>query len=160
MEKNKMKKLVVFYSRSGNTKKVAKKIARQIKADTDEIIDLKDRSRKIIGWLVAGKDASMKKPTNIKYKKSPDKYDSIIIGTPVWAWTITPAIRTYLKENGNKLKTKAKKLAFFCTCGGQAGKAFEEMQKLSKKPQATLTIKDRDIKCSDKNIKDFCKKLK
>jgi flavodoxin len=155
-----MKTLVTYYSRSGNTKKIAEKIARQIKADTDEIIDLKDRSRKIIGWFVAGKDASMKKPTKIKYKKSPDKYDLIIIGTPVWAWTMTPAIRTYLNENGDKLKTKAKKLAFFCTCGGQKGKAFEEMESLSKKPRATLTIKDRDIKCSDDEIKSFCREIK
>ena len=78
-----MKKLVVFYSRSGNTQKVALEIARSLRADVDEIIDLKDRTRKIIGWLIAGKDASQKKLTEIKFKKDPKNYDLVIIGTPI-----------------------------------------------------------------------------
>ncbi len=117
----KQKILVVYYSRTGNTKKVALNLAKKINADCEEIIDLKERNRIIIGWLVSGKDATMKKMTEIEFKKDPSKYDLVIIGTPVWSWTVTPAIRTYLSEN------KFKKVAFFCTNGGQFGKTFESL---------------------------------
>jgi flavodoxin len=106
-----MKILVVSYSRSGNTKKIAEQIAKKLDADFDEVIDMKDRHRKIIGWLIAGKDAMAKEKTEIKYKKDPTEYDLVIVGTPIWAWTMTPAIRTYLTEN------KFSEVAFFCTYG-------------------------------------------
>lgn len=149
-----MKTLVVFYSRTGNTRKVAEKISRILKADLDEVTDLKDRKRFIVGWFISGMDASKNKLTEIKYNKSPAKYDLVIIGTPIWAWTVTPAIRSYLKQN------KIKKTAFFCTCGGKESKAFKEMEKLSRKPIATLAVKDRELDSSDDKIKDFCRRLK
>lgn len=148
-----MKILIAFYSKTGNTKKVGEEIARNLISETDEIIDLKDRTRKIIGWIIAGKDASTKKLTKIEHKKDPSKYDLVIIGTPVWAWTITPAIRTYLTKN------KFNKVAFFCTCDGQKGKTFEEMEKLSKEPIAILELKDKEVTSKEK-IKEFCEKLK
>lgn len=151
-----MKTLVAFYSRTGNTKRVGKEISKKIKADIDEIIDLKDRKRVIIGWLVSGRDATLKKTTEIKFKKNPLKYDLVIIGTPVWAWTVTPAIRTYLSKN------KFKKVAFFCIHGGQFGKTFEEMEKLSKKPIRVFSIKDKEIGNVDynKKLNKFCEELR
>jgi flavodoxin len=156
-----MKTLVTFYSRDGHTKKVAEKIAKFLKCDIDEIVDKKDRSR-IIGWLISGKDASTKKLTEIENKKDPSKYDLIIIGTPVWAFTMTPAIRTYLTKN--KLKFKNNKIAFFCTFGGKESKSLSDMEKLSKKPIMSLGLKDKDIEKNsvelNLQIKKFCEKLK
>lgn len=148
-----MKTLVVYYSRTGNTRKAAESIAKHLNADIDEIIDKKNRTRKIIGWLIAGKDASQKKLTEIEYEKNPDDYDLVIIGTPVWAWTMTPAIRTYLSKN------KFKKVAFFCTSGGSPGKVLEHMRELSKKPLAKLSLVGREIDDSNKKIRKFCTKL-
>jgi flavodoxin len=147
-----MKTLVSFYSRSGSTRRVAEVISKNLNADIDEIKDLKDRTRRIIGWLVSGRDAMTKKLTKIKYSKNPSKYDLVIIGTPVWAWTVTPAIRTYLSEN------KFKKVAFFCTCGGQPGNTFREMKRLSKQPLAELDLIDKKLSKPDsrRKIKDFC----
>lgn len=150
-----MRILVSFYSRSGNTKKVAEKISKSLSADIDEIKDLKDRTRTIMGWIISGRDAMQKKSTKIKYRKNPSSYDLVIIGTPVWAWTISPAIRAYLSEN------KFKKVAFFCTCGGNKGNAFEEMRKLSKSPLAELELTDKKINepNSNRKIKDFCRHI-
>ena len=150
-----MKILVAYYSRTGNTKKVAEKIAGILKADTDEIVDLKDRKRVVIGWVISGRDAMKKKETQIRFNKNPDKYDLVVIGTPIWVWNMTPAVRTYLKQN-----REIKKVAFFCTFGGSSGKTFEEMKKLSKKPLALLEIKDKEVEQSDDKIKEFCKKLR
>ena len=122
-----MKTLVVYYSRTGFTKKVGEEIANQLKADSEEIIDLKKRSG-AVGWIISGKDAMQKKLAKIKpVKKDPEKYDRIIIGTPIWGSNMAPAIRTYLTDN----KSDGKKINFFCTAGGSGmEKAFMEMKKL------------------------------
>lgn len=148
--------LVAYYTRTGNTRKVAQAIAEQLNADIDEITDLKDRKRTFMGWIIAGKDASVKNLTDIKIEKNPEKYKLVIIGTPVWAWTMTPAIRTYLTNH------KFKNLAFFCTNGGQKGETFEDMINLSKKPIAELDLLDKDVKTNNiqSKIKLFTTKLK
>jgi len=147
------KTLIAYYSRTGNTKKVGEKISKMLNADIDEIIDKTSRDG-IKGWLIGGRDAMREKETKIKYKKNPSKYDLVIIGTPVWAFTLTPAIRAYLGAN------KMKRVAFFCTHGGSPGKTLAEMENLSKKPIAILSIKDKEINSSDIQIKNFCKIIK
>ena len=54
-----MKTLVVFYSRTGTTKKVGENIAKILKCDSEEIFDTKDRMG-VVGYMQAGKDAMFK----------------------------------------------------------------------------------------------------
>ncbi|MDK2849883.1 MAG: hypothetical protein PWR32_550, partial [Candidatus Woesearchaeota archaeon] len=79
----KMKILVVCYSRTGKTRKIANKIAQSLNADFDEIIDQKPR-RGFLGFLKAGYDATLGKTTEITFTRNPENYDLIILGTPVW----------------------------------------------------------------------------
>jgi flavodoxin len=148
-----MKNLIVFYSRTGTTKKMAEKMAKILKADIDEIVDRKNR-KGIIRWLLAGRDAMKKKTTEITFKKDPSKYSLVILGTPTWAGLPSPAIRTYLTKN------KFKKLAFFCTMGGKNhSKVFIEMESISKKPIATLAVQGRTLNDSEQNIVSFIRKI-
>jgi flavodoxin len=136
-----MKKLVVFYSRTGTTKKVSEMLTRLLKADIDEIMDEKNRAG-IFGYIWGGRDALSEKTTKIKFSKNPKEYDIIIIGTPIWAGKMAPAVRTYLLDN----KSKLKKVAFFCTKGGEGnGKTFEGMEKLAGKPIATLSLRTKEV---------------
>lgn len=156
----KKKILIAFYSRTGKTKKITKEIAKNLKSDIDEIKDLKPRMGSA-NYLIAGKDAILKKLTKIKYKKDPSKYNLVIIGTPVWSFTMAPAIRTYLKEN----KGKFKRIALFCTEGSNSSrKTLKNMQRLSKKPIATYHKNTyyTDIKKSQykESVKEFCEKIK
>ncbi|MFH2027554.1 MAG: hypothetical protein ABIJ08_00305 [Nanoarchaeota archaeon] len=89
-----MKTLITYYSRTGTTRKVANEIAVQLGCDTDEIIDKTKRSGPL-GYITSGRDAMKKSLTEIETKKDPSQYDLVIIGTPIWAWTMAPAIRTY-----------------------------------------------------------------
>jgi flavodoxin len=122
-----MKSLVVYYSRSGNSKFVAQKIAEKICADTEEVIDKKNRQG-LIGFLKAGYDATRGKETVIKETRFlPINYDLIVIGTPIWNSRSTPAVRTYLRKND----LSSKKLAFFCTLdGNNSEKAILNLRKL------------------------------
>ena len=158
-----MKTLIAFYSRTGNTRKVAEKISQILNSKIDEITDTKDR-KGAKGYLVAGKDSTLKKLTYIMFSEDPSKYDLVIIGTPIWTWNVVPAVRTYLIQN----KEKMKNVAFFSTSGGGGiERTFKTMQSLSKKPIAklSLTTKEWTSKLDlskDKNaekIENFCKEI-
>jgi len=155
-----MKSLVVFYSRTGPTKRVAEVIADTLKCDVEEIIDTKNR-KGLFGYLRSGSDAIRKRLTNIKeIKYNPADYDLIVLGTPNWGGIFTPAIRTYVTQNQDKIK----KVAFFITCGGSGlEKIFAELEKLCGKPSiATLGLTAKEVKQDQfiDKVKDFVTKIK
>lgn len=149
-----MKTLVAFYSRTGNTKKAGKQIAQNLDADTDEIIDKKDRQG-VIGFIVAIIDSLLNRPAEIENKKDPSGYDLVIVGTPIWTGTAAPAVKTYLS------RYRLGNVAFFCTYGHSSARTFDKMEQLSKRPQAVMELQDKKI--GEKNFKGdinmFCKKL-
>ena len=60
-----MRALVVFYSRTGNTKRIAEDISKTLNADIEELYDAKGR-KGITGWLVSGMDARLKRKANLR----------------------------------------------------------------------------------------------
>ena len=138
-----MKALIVYYSRTNTTRKVAIELADELKCDIDEIFDTKSRDG-VIGYMGAGKDALTKKHTVIRdIKHNPKKYDIVIIGTPVWVGTMATPIRTYLHENSDYFK----KVAFFATCGAKEDKTFMHMQDvIDKKPVVTMELLTKNVR--------------
>ncbi len=139
-----MKALVVFYSRSGNTRRVAEAIASALEAPMEELHDLRSRAG-LIGWLRAGLDAWRSAPTVIApTREDPTDYDLIIIGTPIWAGRMTPAVRAYLLQERDRLE----KVAFFSSCdSGNADAAFAEMRDLiEREPYATVAVSSAEVK--------------
>ena len=138
-----MKTLVVYYSRTGTTKKLALEIASKLNAETEEIKDTVDRSG-MKGYLFAGRDAMQKNLTILQPTvNNPADFDLVIIGTPIWGWNMSAPVRTYVTEKKNNFKN----VAFFCTMGGSGdSKAFAEMEEIiDKKPLSTLTLFTRDV---------------
>lgn len=138
-----MQALVVYYSRTGHTKKVGDEIAKELRCDTEELVDTVNRSGPI-GWLNSGRQGMRKELTKLKpIQKDPANYDLVIIGTPIWSRNVSSPVRTYLAENKDKLK----KVAFFCTEGSTGSEvAFKSMEELcGKKPAGTLVVKAKDI---------------
>ena len=155
-----MKILVLFYSRSGTTKTAAETIAREIGADIEELRDTVDRSGPL-GYLLAGRDAAREKMTDIEpmHRRCAD-YDLIVLGTPVWASAMAPAVRTAIVRN----KAEIKNVALFCTMGGLGGpKVLLDMEKLTdRKPIATLSLRTHHVKsgrCGE-NIKAFVEAIR
>ena len=121
-----MKALVVYYSRTGNTKSVAEEIAAELGADVDEVVDLKKREGRM-GYLSASIDATSNRETNIsETKKNPADYDLIVIGTPVWFYSPSSAIRTYIAKHD----VSGKNVALFFTCNGGPGGVVEKTKNL------------------------------
>ncbi len=141
-----MKMLVLSYSRTGNTAKVAAAIAEKLQADREEIEDRCDRSG-AKGYLRSAKDALFKKSTHIAdLDKNPADYDTIVLGTPVWGFTVAPAVRTFVEEYGEVLQKR--RVAFFCTMGSSgAQKTFRVLgELLGKPPIATLALSERTVR--------------
>ncbi|MEW5936905.1 MAG: hypothetical protein AB1665_03680 [Candidatus Thermoplasmatota archaeon] len=129
---------VVYYSKTGRTKKVAEEIAERLACEVEGIIATSERKGPI-GYLKAGRDAVRKRSTTIgEMKSDPALYQLTIIGTPVWALTISAPVRAYLQRYSARLRD----VAFFLTYGGAGAKStFEDMEEMcSKRPVATLEI--------------------
>lgn len=125
-----IKILVVYYSLTGNTKFIASQISNELNADIEEVKPIKDldpNSGSKYFW--GGMKATMKsKPDLEELVYNPSEYDLIIIGTPVWAWTLSPAIRAYCKkfDFGNKL------IALFTSSSGNGIKAMSRFKEFMK----------------------------
>lgn len=123
-----MKKLVVYYSMTGNTDFIAKTIADTIKADLLHLKPLNEpkTKNKFVRFFWSGREACMKtKPELEKYTINPEDYGIIFLGTPVWAFTYAPPLRTFISTH----KIKNKKIVLFCCHGGAKGKTFEALSK-------------------------------
>ena len=138
-----MKTLIVYYSRTGNTKKIALEIGQKLNTEIEEIEDTAVRSG-MKGYLLAGRDAMQKNLTILKpTTKNPADFDLTIIGTPIWGWNMSVPMRTYITNK----KDSFKNVAFFCTMGRSGDdKAFAEMEEIiGKKPVATLALLTKDV---------------
>ncbi|MGZ7050167.1 MAG: flavodoxin family protein [Methanobacterium sp.] len=154
-----MKILVVFYSRTDNTRKVAEEIKNSLDCDIEEIIDTQNRSGPL-GYMRSGRDASRGKLTILKdIINDPSQYDLLIIGTPLWAWHVSTPVRTYIHNN----QANFNNVAFFCTAGGKGfDGAFNDMEELSgKSPLATLGVREKEIKDESykSKVAEFTKNL-
>jgi flavodoxin len=125
MKEQNLRILVVYYSLEGNTSLIAQSIAEEIGGDILKLEVVKSISSGVSKYLGGGKQVVFKeKPELIPYDFKPDNYDILFIGTPVWAWSYTPALRTFFAQN----VINDKKIALFSCNGGDNGKTFENMK--------------------------------
>jgi flavodoxin len=139
-----MKTLVIYFSHTGHTQKIAEEIAANFESDMEQIKEVGERIG-ASGYLAAGRDAMLKRPGSIQpTHKDPAQYDLVFLGTPIWAWSVSPPMRAFITANRSKIN----QVAFFCTEGGSGGeRAFRQMAELmGKQPVATLEVTEPDLK--------------
>ncbi len=97
-----MKVAVVYYSFTGNTKRASEFIARHLNhkgIQTDVIVLHPEKEGSSFfrqGWQAFSyQEVNLQRLDEIKNLSA---YDFIIFASPVWAFTITPALRSYLKR--------------------------------------------------------------
>ncbi len=100
-----MKKLVVFYSLSGNTKRIAMKIARALRADIIEVQTVKDYPDDfdVLSSLAKKEIESGYLPQIRPMEINLSHYGAVILGTPVWWNAMAPAMKKFIsgyKWNG------------------------------------------------------------
>ena len=121
------KTLLVFHSYTGNTKVIAEKIKELIDCDMVELEPIVPFSKDYQQVVDEYQNNSIKEEVKIK-KVDVDlnDYNKIIVGSPVWWYTITPVITTFLKENDLSGKT----IYPFATNAGWLGHSFQDIKKL------------------------------
>ena len=122
-----MKVAVIYYSLEGNTKKVAMKISDKLSADIYELKEVKSIVPKtgFLKYVWGGKQVVMKEKPNLEELNiNIDEYDCVFIGTPVWASTYSPAIRSFL----SKYTIKGKKIGIFCCHSGGLGNTIQNIR--------------------------------
>jgi flavodoxin len=139
-----MKILIVFFSRTGRTRKAAEKLAVLMGADLDELHENKTDRSGLVGYMKSGRDALQKRLSDLlPLAHDPAQYDLVVLGSPVWAFTLCPAMRTFLSASGHSIK----KAAFLSTHGGGGpARSYAEAELLLGQPLVgTLALLDRAI---------------
>ena len=141
-----MKTLVVYYSKSGNTRRVAQEIAKALGAETEEIVEVGVKRTGILGFLRAGRGGMMREKSRIEApKKRPGDFDLVFVGSPVWGWNLAPAVRSYLAA----VDLGQKPMALFCTMGSNGEKkTFDSIRELApgSKALGELAVLQADLK--------------
>ncbi|OLS12871.1 MAG: flavodoxin [Promethearchaeota archaeon CR_4] len=122
-----VKILVCYYSFEGNTHFIAEHIARAVNGELLRLVPVKDlHSKGGAKYFWGGKQVTFRqKPALTPYDKNPADYDVLFVGTPVWFYTFTPALRSFFSQ----VKLQGKWIALFCAHGGSKGKTLENMKK-------------------------------
>ena len=137
-----MKPLVVYFSHSGNTKKIAELIADRLSSDIEVITLLKERKGFPLYFLGGFKSSTGLKEKISAAEKNPSEYDLVILCTPVWAWGVSSPVQTYWK----KLSDKPGRTAHVMCAGGDVSeKTFTRFVSLTGEPAARLGLSMEDI---------------
>ena len=122
------KKLVVYFSYTGNTKMIAGMIKDKLNCDILEIetvIPYSTDYQKVVDEE-QNNEGSKVLPEIKDINIDLNIYDEIIIGTPVWWYNAAPAIRKFL----TKYDLSGKTVVPFATNAGWLGRTFVEIKKL------------------------------
>lgn len=157
-----MKTLVVYFSNSGNTRSVAEALGARLKADIEGVHERKPRP--LLRMPQEGEkprgSAVMKAAMGGMFgfssriedaQHDPAAYDLVIVGTPLWAGGLTPAVRSYLK----KYRKHIRQVAFFCTGESpEKGRALRQMEKVTRRtPVAIMSVPAEEIRSGQAGVR-------
>ncbi|WP_024856195.1 flavodoxin [Ruminococcus albus] len=133
------KKLVAYFSASGNTARLAKDLAKAAEADLYEIRPAVPYTSADLNWQNKQSRSSVEMSDHSSRPELADKsadiaaYDTIYVGFPVW-WYIAPTIINSFLESYD---FSGKKIILFATSGGSGfGKAVQNLK--SSAPDAEI----------------------
>ena len=115
------KVLISYFSASGNTKKVAEKVATSVGGDLFEIEPKERYTEEDLNWMNKQSRSSVEMNENIKPEiankvSNLNEYDKVIIAFPVWWYKEPTIIDKFLDEND----MSGKEIYVFVTSGGSS----------------------------------------
>ena len=123
-----MKPIVVYFSYTGHTRMISNRIKEKLGCDILEIktvIPYSDDYDSVVNDE-QNSESSNHLPEIQDINVDLSKYDTIILGTPVWWYRPVPAIRTFL----SRYNLDGKTIIPFATNAGWLGKTFKEIKEM------------------------------
>jgi flavodoxin len=121
-----MKTLVVYFSRTGYAKELAKVLSGAMSADCEELVDVRTYNGPI-GFVRGCLKSIRKSLTHIcPPKYQPRDYDRVILVSPIWADIAAPAVRSYVDQYGDMCK---KLMLFTVSKKSHADTVKEDLEK-------------------------------
>ena len=152
-----MKRIIVYYSLSGNTEEAVNKIAKRLGCEVLKIDTMNAMPKSFVARiLVGGGQVAMNiipeiKPINIDFSL----YDDIFIGTPIWNSKGVPAINSFLSDE----KICMKVTGLIITSGGgdieKCVRALKDRVPNVKYQVSLLDRKHKDYGLNDNKIEEF-----
>lgn len=121
-----MKSAVVFFSYDGNTRYLAGEISRELDSELLELSVVRQRNatdRETFAWRTRQVLTSPMPEVRFPDFAFHDA-DLIVVGTPVWAGSMAPAIRSFLRSH-DFFRTN---FALFACYAGRVGSAIQHMK--------------------------------
>jgi len=123
-----MRVLAVYYSLEGNCREVAGAIAGATGGAAEALRPEREIAAR--GWwrFVAGGVRAMwgRPGPNQPLAADPSRFGLVFVGTPVWAWRMSPPVRRFLSETA----WNGQKVALFALHGGAPGRTLRAMRGL------------------------------
>jgi flavodoxin len=124
------KVLVIYYSLTGNTKSIAEAIREKTGGDLFEIETVKTYPADYSGIIAEAKRELETRELPVLQKNPPDmsSYNLILVGSPVWWYTVSTPVMCFLTQ----ADFAGKKVSAFCTHEGGVGKFYPHFQEQAK----------------------------
>lgn len=141
LDKNK-KILVIYYSLTGHTQDIAERIKAQTDADLYAIKLKQPLPTSFMAYYQIWKQYKDKRFPEVK-GTMPDinEYDLVILGSPVWMYTVSTPMQSFLKG----ADFKKKPLAIYSTQGSNPGSFFTDMKKAIKNANVISEIEFNNL---------------
>ena len=145
-----MKRLVIYYSLSGNTEEAAKQIAGRLGAELLKLETVKPMPKRFAAQiLVGGGQVLMNHIPALKpLGKDLGAYDEIILGSPIWNSKGVPAVNAFLQDEAAAAKVTS---LFFLSGGGETQKGLAAITKKLPNLKHTVSLLDKKHKDSRDN---------
>jgi len=123
--------LVVYYSKTGTTKKVARTVIEKLNCDFDEL-QYDDKTKSISDSL------------------EPSAYERVILLSPIWAFALAEPMKIYVAKHGSKIK----RYDLIVTCGGLGlrGCVRNCVSAIGKPPEKALKFRAKLVKQGDYDL--------
>lgn len=154
-----MKIALIYYSLTGNTEYIAKKISNKISVDLYKIQVVSEYPKNgFKKFLYCGKSAVFEENILIKCDCDLDKYNYIILGTPIWASNITPTLRSFINKNFNSFNNKRISV-FLSFSGGGEKRTLNKLKECLKVDSFEHELILKSDVNNDNKIEEFIKSI-
>ncbi|MCX7711828.1 MAG: hypothetical protein N2484_18450 [Clostridia bacterium] len=144
------KVLIVYYSLTGSTREIAGNIKDMTGGDIFEIQPEEDYHRPDVEEIGKKQVKEGYKPKLKNSVANIESYDTIFVGSPVWWFSVSPPVMSFLSQ----YDLKGKKIVPFCTCVSNYGDFFKQFEKAA---EGAKVLNGRDFKSPEFKEKDKVK---